>query len=797
MGRRIHQFCTLSTTALKKKQKRKSVPRKTVGAHALRLLLYVLLAAVCFPFVIIFALKSGTIGNMPDKAQLAAIRNAEASELYSADGKMLGRYFLLDRTEVDYEAVAPCIIDALIATEDVRFYKHHGIDYRSFPRVFFKTMLLRDRSGGGGSTITQQLAKNLYGRQEYSHLTVMIIKMREMLIATELEKLYSKKEILTMYLNTVPFGENVYGIETASQRFYQKAAKNIKTDEAAILIGMLKASTFYNPRLYPERAIGRRNTVLALMESNGKISEKEKAAYSALPLKLKYRRDDTVEGPAPYFREYARQQVNGLLTKISDSLNIELNIYTDGLKTYTSLDSRLQRYAEVAMARHMAELQKLFDKHWAGQKKPWEHDEKLRQLLLHQLPDYELLLLNDEPKDSINAYLKEKHPMDLFSWEGRSTKTLSRIDSINYFMRFLNAGVLSADPANGRIRAWVGGINYRFFKYDHVIKSSKRQVGSTFKPVVYAAALEQKVSPCDYFNAGQESYTDGSGKNWTPTNSDEGYEGKYSLEGGLVESVNTVSVKVLEKAGLDNTIDLARAMGISSDIPHVPSIALGTASISLFEMVEAYCTFVNGGRHIPLWCIEKIEDKNGKIIWKAGKPRQTPAMSETTGMMMVEMLKNVVNEGTAARLRNTYHLLNDIAGKTGTTQSNADGWFMAMTPRLVTGVWVGGAYPAIHFRTTALGQGANTALPIYALYQQQINGDKQFFPIVKARFPIPPESVMRELDCDPFKEDLNFWQSIFGKEKDTGRPGAPEKAEPQKEDKGLFKGLKKLFKKKE
>ncbi len=793
----FYQFCLTKTGDLKKRKKQPKKTNSSIKSIALKVLMYSVLAAILFPFVILFGLKSGILLEMPGKEQLGAIRNAEASELISGDGKTIGRYYLQNRTEVAYSDIAPCIVDALIATEDVRFYEHHGVDFKSFPRVVFRTILMGDRSGGGGSTITQQLAKNLYGRQDFNRLTVMMVKIREMLIAVDLEKLYSKKEIITMYLNTVPFGERVYGIEAASRRYYQKPAKNIKIDEAAVLVGMLKATTYYNPRLYPERATNRRNVVLALMEKNGKITGKEKNTLTAQPLKLNYKRDDNNDGLAAYFKEQVRLRMHDVLADISDSLNQEFNLYTSGLKIYTTLDTRLQRYAETAMVKQMSELQVLFDKHWAGQKKPWENDKKLRETLLLQLPDYELLLLNNEPRDSINAFINEKNPMDVFSWEGKSTKTMSRIDSINYFLRFLHTGLLSADPTTGKIRVWIGGINYPFFKYDHVARSSKRQVGSIFKPLVYAAALEKGVSPCDYFNAGQESYTEEGGREWTPSNTDAEYEGKYSLEGALTESVNTVSVKVLEKAGLDNTIDLAHAVGISSQIPEVPSIALGTASISLYEMVEAYSTFVNRGRHVPLEYLERIEDKNGRVLWKAPQQKARVVLSEKTSILMVEMLKNVVNEGTAIRLRDKYQLLNDIAGKTGTTQSNADGWFIAMTPRLVTGVWVGGAYPVVHFRSTALGQGANTALPIYALYQQQINRDKQFRSVAYAKFPVPPESVIKELDCDPFREDLNFWQSLFGKKKQDEAAPTQNKPVSKEEEKGFFNGIKKLFKKKE
>lgn len=768
-------------------------------------MIYLLIGIICFPVILLFSIKTGSIAKLPDREQLSTIQNFDASEIYSADKILLGRYYIQNRTVLAYEQFSPHLLDALVATEDARFFEHHGIDFRSLMRVFFKTLLLGDRSAGGGSTITQQLAKNIYHRQEYPYFSMIITKFREMLIASDLEDIYSKKEILTLYLNTVPFGENIFGVEAAGQRFFQKSAEKVNIQEAAMLIGILKANSYYNPKNNPERALGRRNVVLGQMVKAAFINEEEMDSLSALPLKLNYKKVDQDDGIATYFREYVRLELRRLIPQISDSLGESFNLYTDGLKIYTTLDSKLQTYAEKAVDKHMKELQKTFDAHWNGRSKPWEQDDNVMKKALNQSFAYQRLKSSGISNDSVQTLLNLKKEIDVHSWSGKETHKMSTMDSIKFYLKFLNTGFLSVDPYTGQIKAWVGGINHRFFKYDHVKKSAKRQVGSVFKPIVYASALEQNISPCKYIKAEQETYGEGD-KEWTPSNSGSEYEGKYSFEGALTESVNTVSIKVLEKAGIENTISLAKDMGISSNIPEVPSIALGTPSISLMEMVEAYCTFVNKGKHMKPFFITRIENKKGEVIWQQNKPKAEQAITIATSQMMIEMLKNVVNSGTAIRLRNTYKLPNDVAGKTGTTQSNADGWFMAMTPRLVTGVWVGGEYPSVHFRSTALGQGANMALPIYAIYQQQINRNDEFRQISKAQFPVPPASVRRELDCDPFREDGNFWKKLFKpKEKEEINNIAiqpiPEKEEEtvekqEEEEKGLFKGIKKLFKRK-
>ena len=741
------------------------------------------------------------IGKLPDEEQLRNIQNFEASEIYSADDQLIGRYYIQNRTLLEYDEISGYLIDALVSTEDARFFEHHGIDFRSLLRVFFKTILLGDKSSGGGSTITQQLAKNVYQRQEYRYFSLVITKLREMLIASDLEDIYSKEEILTLYLNTVPFGNSIFGVEAASQTYFQKSAMEVNLQEAALLIGTLKATTYYNPKNNPERAIGRRNVVLGLMAEQEKVESDKLDSICNLPLELNYAKIDQNDGIATYFREHVRQSLKKLLPQISDSLGQSYNLYTDGLKIYTTLDAGLQTYAEQAVYSHMRALQKTFDEHWKGRKKPWEEDENIMQLALQQSQSYQNLKRDNVSNDSILQLVNLKRDIDVYSWQGKESQLMSTMDSIRFYLKFLNTGLLSIDPADGAIKTWVGGINHRFFKYDHINENSKRQVGSIFKPIVYASALEQNVSPCDYIKAEQEIYKE-KDREWKPGNADNDYEGKYSLEGALAESVNTVSVKVLEKAGIKNTIALAREMGISSDIPNVPSIALGTPSISLIEMVEAYCTFANAGKKINPYFITRIENRDGEVIYRHNEHESEQILTLKTSQMMIEMLKNVVNTGTAIRLRNTYKLPNDVAGKTGTTQSNADGWFMAMTPRLVTGVWVGGEYPSIHFRTTALGQGANMALPIYALFQQRVNRDASYKQIANARFPTPSGAILRELDCDPFKDDVNFWEALFGtkEEREAKREEQKrysKKPVPKEKDKGIFKGLKKLFKRKE
>ena len=760
--------------------------------HARKWMIKIFLLIVGLIFLLSFLFVASYISikkSIPDDGALSKIENVQASKVFSEDGQLLGKYFILDRIPLSIDNVAPHISHALISTEDIRFYEHDGIDWLSMPRVLIKSLILGDRSSGGGSTITQQLVKNTFGRETFESFSLYKNKLREMMIARKLEHIYSKEEILTMYLNTVPFGEETFGIESASNRYFQKTAAELNVQEAATLIGMLKATSYYNPRLFPDRTLGRRNVVLDQLAIAGYYSAQQMDSVAELPLQVNYLRLDQNTGLATYFREQVRIETLQILKGLSDEKGDIYNIYTDGLQIHTTLNAQMQQYAEAAAKRHLSKLQSYLDKHWQNQVKPWETNESIINLELSKAGYKGSSAGTNFDDNSINKAIREEREMEVFTWTGPETKMMSPLDSIKYYLKFLNTGVLAIEPQSGRVKVWVGGIDHNYFKYDHVNKGTKRQVGSTFKPIVYTAALEQGISPCKYIKANQEIFTENE-KNWTPANADLKYDGKYSMEGGLINSVNTVSVKIIESAGIENTITLARNMGIESEIPPYPSIALGTPSISLFEMVTAYCNYPNYGVSINPYFIEYIEDKDGNIIWENESHKGSRCMSEESAMLMIHMMQNVVNQGTGSSLRSTYMLKNDFAGKTGTTQNNADGWFIGMTPRLVTGIWVGGAYPSVHFRSTRMGQGASTALPIFGLFYQQLNKDPQFRHLTKSNFKRTPAYLKEELDCDPFKEEFKLFEWLFGnkkKEKET---------KPKKEKKGVFKKIGSFFKKK-
>ncbi len=705
---------------------------------------------------LILMIWMGVFGEIPSKKELSSINHQVATEIFSADSVLLGRYYWQERSTVPANEITTELKNALVATEDVRFYNHHGIDTRSMFRVLVKSILLQNESAGGGSTITQQLAKNLFPRKSFAFLSLPINKVKEMIIARRLENTYTKDEILVLYLNTVPFGDNVYGVKTAADRFFSSSVKNLTVDQAAVLIGMLKATHAYNPRVYPDRAKQRRNVVLAQMHKYDFISLDEKNSLQQKPLGLRYNKITHNSGLAPYFREYIKNNLETWCASHERPDGKPYNLYTDGLKIYTTIDSRLQRYAEVAMQSHMKELQKKFTKQMNKKTLDGVVNGHLKKLTQYQrwkeqgLSEKEILVEMKKP-----AFRK------IFTWEGGKELEISVYDSLLHHLQFLQAGLLAIEPQTGHVKAWVGGIDHEFFQYDHVRESTKRQIGSTFKPIVYAAALERGVDPCEYVSARQTSYSNM--EDWTPQNStSDTYEKKYSMEGGLAGSVNTVSVKMLEKAGIGQTIAMANKMGIKSDLPNVPSIALGSPSISMIEMVSAYGVFANKGNYVKPVTITAILDNKGNVLEEIEvAPKRERALSESTADMMIHMLKRVVNEGTGSSLRARYGLTNDIAGKTGTTQSNADGWFIGITPHLVIGAWVGADDPRMHFRSTAQGQGSATALPIVAKLLQYANKDQNLKHFTKARFsPIAPELLDR-LNCDLERSDKNFFQRLF------------------------------------
>ncbi|MGF1637354.1 MAG: transglycosylase domain-containing protein [Cyclobacteriaceae bacterium] len=702
------------------------------------------------PILFYLAILFGLSGPLPKNEALLSVKNMEATEMYDVNRLLLGKYFVVDRKQVGIEHISPYVTDALISTEDARFYEHNGIDYRSLLRVGIKTLLLGDEKSGGGSTITQQLIKNLFPRKNYRILTAPIVKTREMILARRMEKLYSKTEILLLYLNTVPFGENVFGIEAAAGRYFNKTAASLDAAEAAVLVGMLKATTNYNPRLFPERALERRNTVLTLTYKNQKISEDEWQKALKKDLVLDYSPINTNTGPAPYFRAHAINTIKEILEKVNMVEGTNYNLFTSGLKIYTTIDLEMQKIAEQSVSKQMKGLQQLFDSHWTAAK-PWSANISVLQRVVRASEFYKHLQAEGKTEQEILDRMNEKMPMEVFSWTGETKKEMSLMDSVKYHLMLLHAGMVAMDPASGHIKAWVGGIDHNYFKYDHVNKRTRRQVGSTFKPILYATAFEQGILPCEYFDASQETFSE-DGKDWTPMNADGTDEGHYSLQEALVKSMNTVSAKLINRTGTGSVIETARKLGIDNNIPSVPSIALGTASLSLLEMTAAYAAFANGGYSVTPTYLLKIEDKSGKVIWENPESSSTRALSYKTSRLVLELLRKVVNEGTAVRLRSTYGLSYDMAGKTGTTQNNADGWFIGITPGLVCGVWVGADNPAIHFRSTQLGQGANTALPAFAYFIQGLARAPKQRKYVSGGFAPLSEELVELLDCEPYED---------------------------------------------
>jgi penicillin-binding protein 1A len=612
-----------------------------------------------------------------------------------------------------------------------------------------------------------------------------INKIRELIVASRLENVYDKKSLLTLYLNTIPFGDNTYGIEAAAQRFFSTHARALTPPQAAVLVGMLKATHAYNPRIFPDRSLQRRNVVLGQMKKYNKLPVAAADSMQALPLELKYNRITHHSGLAPYLREYIRPILTDWCKNHQRGDGQPYNLYTDGLKVYTTIDSRLQRYAEDAMRSQMAAIQKQFASHWGGKAKAWSANPSILKDAVKRSDRYKSLTRQGLSEAEIDKVMNTPVTMTRFAWDGEKEVSMSPMDSIKYYLTFLQAGLLAMEPSTGRIRAWVGGIDHHYFQYDHVRTSTKRQVGSTFKPIVYAAALERHVKPCEFISAEKVTYADQ--KNWTPENTEENYDLKFSMEGALAYSVNTVSVKVLEKAGIGNTIALARSMGIESELPSVPSLALGVSDLSVTEMTTAYACFVNNGKKVTPYPIATITDHRGQVLERIEPVQKAEqVMSPKTAKLMVHMLKRTINEGTAAGIRSRYGVNNDMAGKTGTTQSNADGWFMAMMPDLVIGCWVGADDRRIRFRTTALGQGAHTALPIVAKMISQANSDPTLARAMRAHFAPLPADLENDLSCVLYKQDKNLIERIFGKKDKEQRKDFNEKGQKKK---GFFRRL--------
>jgi penicillin-binding protein 1A len=701
--------------------------------------------------ILLSAVNAGKFGELPSFEELENPNSSLASEVLASDNIILGKYFIQNRSNIHFRELSPSTVMALKATEDVRFDEHSGIDLRGLGRVFFKTVILRQRTSGGGSTLTQQLAKNLFPRENEKGFRLFIRKIKEWIIAVRLERSYTKQEIMAMYLNTVEFGHNSFGIKSAAKTFFNKIPARLSVEESAMLVGMLQAPSRYSPVRNPQTAMVRRNTVLSQMEKYTFLKKAEFDSIKSLPIKLSYKSEDHNEGLAPYFRESLRLEMMKWCREHKKADGTSYNLYRDGLRIYTTIDSRMQTYAEEAMKEHLTSLQKTFDEHWKG-RIPWaQHPEVIEEGIKHS-DRYISLKAEGATEAEIKTNFETKIPMTVFSWKGDIDTVMSPLDSLKYYKRFLQSGFMSMEPQTGFVRAWVGGNNYHHFKYDHV-KAGRRQVGSTFKPFLYTLAMQEGYSPC-FKVANERVVIPIPGQpDWSPTNSDGKYGGMLTLKDALAESVNCVSAYLMKEFGPKAMTTIARKMGITSPIDEVPSICLGTPDVSLFEMVGAYGTFANKGVWTEPVYITRIEDKNGMVLQEF-VPRKVEAISEETAFLMINLMQGVVQGGTGARIRFRYGLNNPIAGKTGTTQNQSDGWFMGITPQLVSGVWTGCEDRSVHFRTTNLGQGANMALPIWALYMKKVYADKELN-IFQGEFDKPQQPISIELDCNKYEQQKN------------------------------------------
>ena len=713
-------------------------------------------SVVVFIILLFFFISVGLFGKMPSFEELENPRSSLATEVYSADGKVLGKYFIENRTNIHYEDLSPNVVNALIATEDARFDRHSGIDIKAIFRVFFGVMT--GSSKGGGSTITQQLAKNLFPRKpDYSFVELVVMKLKEWVTAIKLERNYSKEEILAMYLNTVDFGSQSYGIISAAKTYFNKTPAELNAEEAALLIGILQRPSWLSPVRHPDRALERRNVVLRQMEKYEYISESEFDSLKGIPIDMSnYRIQDHTAGLATYFREYLRGALTDWCNSHPKSDGTPYNLYRDGLKIYTTIDSRLQEYAEQAVREYLGkELQPVFFRHWKGYpnapfvfEKSAEKKEikNLMMQAMRRTDRYYRLKLQNMSDDDILANFQEPVEMKVFSWKGPVDTIMSPWDSIRYYKFFLQAGLMSVDPHTGFVKAYVGGIDNRYFQFDHV-KMSKRQVGSTFKPFLYTLAMQEGETPCTRYPNIQPVIELWNGDVWAPDNSSDEYLGEeVTLKWALANSNNWISGQLMKKYSPQDVITIARKMGITSYIPAVYSIALGSADLTLYEMTGAMATFANKGLWVEPIFITRIEDRNGNVL-EQFVPKQQEAISEETAYLMVQLMKGVVESGTGVRLRYKYGLDNPIAGKTGTTQNQSDGWFMGITPDLVTGVWVGCEDRAAHFRTLDLGQGANTALPIWAIYMKNVYADPSIN-LSREDFWTPSKDWDIDFDCD-------------------------------------------------
>ncbi len=698
-------------------------------------------------------------GEMPSFDKLENPKSEVASELYSEDKVLLGKYFRENRTPVEYENISPLFVNTLIATEDVRFHEHSGIDLKGLLAIV-PTLLTGQRRGS--STITQQLIKNLFGTREEAYegllskiplIKTVIIKTKEWITAVKIENSYTKEEIMTMYLNTVDFGSNAFGIQVAAQTFFAKKPMDLTYPECAILVGVLKAPTLYSPVLNPKNALNRRNTVLEQLEKYNYISVKSLDSMKALPIELKFKVENHNKGSATYFRSMVSNYLIDWCAKN------KFDLYSDGLKIYTTIHSKVQIYAEQALNEHLTIIQSKFFEHWKG-RNPWvsENGKEIPNFIESVSKRTDIYqqynTAYEGNKDSVKFYMNKKRKVTVFAYKGEIDTVMSPIQEIAYYKKYLQAGFMSMDPTNGHIKAWVGGVNHKFFKYDHV-KQARRQPGSTFKPFVYATAMENGYTPCDEFQDVPTTFQffDGNeNKTWTPQNSEGKYTGQtMTLRQAMARSVNSITANMMKIVGPEKVAATALKLGITSPLEAVPALCLGSSDVSIYELVNAYSTFANNGTWTEPIFITRIEDKYGNVIQEF-VPQTKEAMNEESAYKMVHMLKGGTEEkdGTALGLHR-YGITrgNEVGGKTGTTSNYSDGWFMAITHNLVAGAWVGGEDRSIHFRTYALGQGSKLALPIVGKFYEKVYADSTTG--IKKGYFKRPAGFDVELNCQRYK----------------------------------------------
>ena len=747
------------------KKKKKSLSK---GAAFLWKTLFLLLAVGFIAvFILIFLVRKDVFGKLPSAEELAALKNEEATLILSSNGAVIGKVFAEDRTNIHWKDIPPHVVNALVSTEDQRFFEHEGVDALSYVRVLFRTVIARDRSGGGGSTISQQLIKNLYGRERHGMLTIPVNKIKEALVAQRLEKVYSKEDVITLYLNSVPFGENIYGIEAASERYFSEPASKLKVEEGAVLVGMLKANTGYNPRLHPVAAKRRRDQVLALMAGNGKLSITARDSLQALPLKIQYAGIDALDAYG-YFDAQVDKQARVILADLGKKKGVTYDIEKDGLRIYTTLDTALQQAALRAVQKQLSAMQPKLDRQLLGQnaRKSWERS---------------------QGKGASATWRKnEKSVRDVFTWNDAPPGTMSYRDSLWHYHSMLQAAFLMVDPSTGKVRAYSGGNDFRSLPFDQV--ESHRPIASTIKPLIYAAGLRKGLEPCTYLNNERKTYAEYDG--WSPENFEkDSIGGQVAMWYALAHSMNVPTVDLYFRTGVDTIRDTFKALGLPTDGVDNPSLALGAADISLKEIVRAYSAFANGGSVRDVQMIEKIIDAHGKVIYQGRIASAKRALDEEVAETITAMLQRAVDHGTGASMRSRFGVRAALAGKTGTSQDFSDAWFVAYTPGLVAGTWVGARDPIVHF-SSGLGTGAQLALPIIGGTLAEVERSTAMRKAYLQAFRMDSTEV--DMNCEARRSDdlINrFLEGIFQREPRATETQNDKKKPDKEEKKGFFQRL--------